>query len=1313
MLSCRIILVLLFFGLSQFHVDAQTKKDTIIHFQSGDYSPKKNVDQLAINATSLNEVLFKEYYYAVIQFETIPNPDIRKSLTQLSIELFDYIPSNAYTARIPRSINWKKLNELAVRAIFPLAAEQKSSVAVRLNKIPEHASSVKGYTDITVQTITQFESSALANSFNALGIIILDEQPNFRSFTLRIPAFRIPELVRLPFIQWVDFIDEPNKDENLPGRTQHRVNVISDGPRNLKGDGVQVGIWDGGAIGTHTDFFPVGRVTQVENVGASAHSTHCAGTILGRGLIDPFARGMAPNANLYSWDFNGNVPVEIASAIPTYNLSVSSHSYGGSATCGINGASIAYSSTSRSTDLNLNNFPNHLHIHSAGNSQTSCAGGWYTITGSGKSAKNNILVAALTSTDGMTSFSSFGPVQDGRVKPDISSMGNNVFSTTIPGNSYTYMSGTSMATPGVAGSVSLLVQRYRQLNNNNSPISALIKNAVLNTAQDLGNVGPDYKFGYGRIDVLEGVRVLEDNRYAINTIAHGATRDITINVPAGTAKVNVMLVWNDPAGTANAATPLVNNLDLTVLNGSTSYLPWILDKNNPGNPATTGVDIVSNVEQVTINNPAAGTYTIRVSGTSVATAGTQEYTLTWTIDQPQVEIIYPNGGENFTPGTTELITWNNKGLTGTHTLEYSLNNGVTWNPIASSVAASTSRYSWSVPSGVHTSQALIRITNGSYSDQSDAVFHIMEKVSGLMGDGNSCTAGEVNLSWNAVSNATSYDLYRLDPSNGQFVLQAAGITATAYTATGLTPGASVWFTIRAKSSTGSTSERANAINVTVSNGGGNMGTPGAISGSSSICNISQQYTYSIDPVVGAQSYSWTAPAGAAIITGQGTNSISILYSSGNITGDIIVYASNGSCQTPSVRLFVRVGNSSIVAPVSGGNQSQQVCAGSTPPRLTAAASVPTGYSVVWYNAATGGNTVADPSLSIIGSVTYYAAARETLSGCESTSRTAVQLQLIAVPAASITANGPITFCQGGSVTLQANSGTTYRWNTGATSSSINVNTSGSYTVTVTTGPCTSTSAATVVTVNPLPTATITALTPTTICDGDKVMLAASTGSSWLWSNGSTSQSVLTGVGGSYQVTVTNNFGCTATSSATTVTVEPNPVATLSASPYLKIYPGLRTAINATVTPTGSYLYTWLLNGSILTGENSNNIDSIGLKHPTGSYTLRVQNTPPKLPCASTSDALIIGDSATTRLFVFPSPTTGRFNVSYYSATTDRFTLSIYDSKGATVYRKSYTIASRYQNLEVDLRNAANGIYQIRLTDAADRTRATGRVLIAH
>jgi len=392
-------------------------------------------------------------------------------------------------------------------------------------------------------------------------------------------------------------------------------------------------------------------------------------------------------------------------------------------------------------------------------------------------------VAALTSTDAMTSFSSFGPVQDGRVKPDISSMGNNVFSTTTPANSYTFMSGTSMATPGVAGSVSLLVQRYRQLNANANPPSALVKNAVLNTAQDLGNTGPDYKFGYGRIDVLEAARVLEQNRYTVNNIGNGSSQDISVTVPAGVSRLNVMLVWNDPAGTANAAIPLVNNLDLTVLSGSTSHLPWVLDKNNPANPATTGVDAVSNVEQVTVNSPTAGLYTIRVTGSAITTASNQEYTLTWTIDQPRLELTYPNGGENFAPGTSELITWNNLGITGNLALEYSLNNGATWNPIVSSLSASTTRYNWTVPAGVQTSQALIRITSGSLQDPSDAVFHIMGPVTGFTGDGNSCTAGEVNLSWNPVADASSYDIMRLDPVTGQYVLQAtvgnvAGFTVT-------------------------------------------------------------------------------------------------------------------------------------------------------------------------------------------------------------------------------------------------------------------------------------------------------------------------------------------------------------------------------------------------------------------------------------------------------------------------------------------------------------------------------------------------------
>ena len=302
-----------------------------------------------------------------------------------------------------------------------------------------------------------------------------------------------------------------------------------------------------------------GRVTQVEASAVSTHSTHCSGTILGRGLLNPTARGMAPNASLFSYNFSGNIQTEMATGIPANNLVVSSHSYGSTQTCGLNGAGVTYSSTSRATDINLNDFPFHLHCHSAGNSQTACTGGWSTITASGKSAKNNILVANITTAEVLSGSSSCGPVQDGRVKPEISAFGSSVFST-YPDNTYATISGTSMSTPGVAGSVTLLVQRYKQLNANALPPSTLIKNTILNTAHDLGNPGPDYRYGYGRINALEAVKILETNRYVLSTITTGATNNMNIAVPAGAARLRVMLTWNDPAGTANANPALVNNL---------------------------------------------------------------------------------------------------------------------------------------------------------------------------------------------------------------------------------------------------------------------------------------------------------------------------------------------------------------------------------------------------------------------------------------------------------------------------------------------------------------------------------------------------------------------------------------------------------------------------------------------------------------------------------------------------------------------------------------------------------------------------------
>jgi Subtilase family/PKD-like domain/Secretion system C-terminal sorting domain/Ig-like domain CHU_C associated len=1308
------LLVLLLSLFMNGWVVAQVRADYTVKLQSGDFTPPANFTTLESSDSIFTRSRFAGVYYLILQFNEIPTAKAREVLKSEGVELIDYITGNAYTAKIAATINWQRFKTYNIRSVFQLTDLQKTIPDLFYAKVPSHAQVQAGYADVTVISYEKLILLDIENSIKSLGGEVLEELPQYRSFIIRVPLHKLKEVIRLSFVQWAEFIDVPNRIENLPGRTLHRVNVIGDGPRNLKGDGINVGIWDGGAIGPHTDFFPTGRVTQVQNVAQSDHSTHCAGTILGRGLINPIARGMAPNAKLYSYDFNGNVPSEIAAAIPQYNLSVSSHSYGGTATCGVTGASIAYSSTSRSTDLNLNSFPYHLHVHSAGNSQTSCSGGWYTITGSGKSAKNNILVAALTSTDAMTSFSSFGPVADGRVKPDISSMGNNVYSTTIPGNSYTTMSGTSMATPGVAGSVALLVQRYKELNSNANPPSALIKNSVLNTALDLGNTGPDYKFGYGRIDVLEAVRVLEQNRYVVNTVAHAASNEFTINVPAGAVRLNVMLVWNDPAGTANASTALVNNLDLTLVNGANNYLPWVLDKNNPAAAATRGVDNVSNVEQVTIYAPAAGVYTIKVMGASVSTGASQEYSVTWNIDQPRVEMIYPNGGESFSPGSSEIITWNAVGTTGTHTLEYSVDNGANWLPIASSLGNSTTRYTWTVPSGVNTSQALVRVTNGTYIDQSDAVFNILGIPTSFTANGVSCNAGEVNFSWNAVSGATNYSIFQLDPTSGDFISLASGITSTSYTATGLTAGTSMWFFIRALNATnGAVGNRTNAVNVTVSSGGGSMGALGNVAGQTTICGATNQLTYSIPDVSGATSYVWSVPSGAAIVSGQGTTTINVQYGTGSSSGNVTVYATNGACQTATSTLAITIGSTSIAAPVSGGNQTQNVCLGATIPTLRATATVSAGFSVVWYSAATAGSLVANPTLNAIGAVTYYAAAKDNSTGCESVDRTAVTLTLVAIPAASITANGPLVFCQGNSVVLTASPSGIYQWSNGATTAAITVSSSGTFTVSVASGGCVTTSAPVAVTVNPVPAAVITPLTATTVCDGDNVLLSASAGNLWVWSNGATSQSALVNTAGSYSVTVTNSFGCSAISSPIQVTVVPNPVATITANPYTSIYPGLTTSISSSVSPSGSYSYAWYLNNTILPGETSSSLDSIGIKHPSGNYTLRVQNNPPSLSCANISTPLVIGDSATTRLFIFPSPNNGKFKVSYYSATSAKYSIGIYDSRGALVLQKEFAINSRYQMMDVDLSNVANGIYIVRLLEGASKVLAIGKVAIIH
>ena len=211
-------------------------------------------------------------------------------------------------------------------------------------------------------------------------------------------------------------------------------------------------------------------------------------------------------------------------------------------------------------------------------------------------------------------------------------------------------------------------------------------------------------------------------------------------------------------------------------------------------------------------------------------------------------------------------------------------------------------------------------------------------------------------------------------------------------------------------------------------------------------------------------------------------------------------------------------------------------------------------------------------------------------------------------AATISASGPTTFCQGGNVTLTASSGTGFLWSTGATTQNIVVTTTGSYVVTVTSAAGSATSAPVSVTVNSLPTATISAGGATTFCQGGNVTLTSSAGTSYLWTPGNlTTQAISATSSGSYTVRVTGANGCSATSSATVVTVNALPTAAITAGGSTTICQGK--SVSLTSSSGSSYL--WI--------PGNQTTQSI-IATAAGSYTVRVTGSN---GCSATSSATVI------------------------------------------------------------------------------------------
>jgi len=259
-------------------------------------------------------------------------------------------------------------------------------------------------------------------------------------------------------------------------------------------------------------------------------------------------------------------------------------------------------------------------------------------------AKNILTVANLQADQSLNSSSSRGITDDGRIKPDICGKGTDLYSAESTGTAaYATKTGTSMASPNVAGSLILLQELYERRHGDNGTYmrNATLKGLAIHTATDLGNPGPDVAHGWGLLNAnLAGDVISEDAWYFGTQHSLMLEREVANGIPeamdyavvaAGTEPLVFTLCYTDYPGTGTSThndptTKLVNDLDLHV-SGNGHYYPYVLQPNFHL-PATSGDNDRDNVEQVRITNPVAGTvYTVHVDVEGSITGGIQPFSL--------------------------------------------------------------------------------------------------------------------------------------------------------------------------------------------------------------------------------------------------------------------------------------------------------------------------------------------------------------------------------------------------------------------------------------------------------------------------------------------------------------------------------------------------------------------------------------------------------------------------------------------------------------------------------------------------------------
>ena len=414
---------------------------------------------------------------------------------------------------------------------------------------------------------------------------------------------------------------------NPLGKVSRADALYKNGPLqvDLSGEGERLEVWDAGmALSTHQEL--VGRVTNTEEADGpeiNDHTTSVVGVMVSSGILEK-TRGVAYGAKalVHDW-FSDKLEATQAAAS---GLLLSNHSYSIKSNSVPDWYFGAYIKTSRDWDKIMFSAPYYLMVSSAGNARLSkdnetpvygdVSQGYDLLLGF-NTAKNGLVVAGADTSiakDGslaagiVSPYSSWGPTDDGRIKPDLAGDGTLVYSTGALSNTdYKYTMGTSIAAPTVTGSL-LLLQQYHKKLTGSYLRAATLKALVLHSADDIGLPGPDYQTGWGVINAKRAAETVRGNGYNSLILEERLPKDgkfeLILNVGKG-EQLSVSLSWNDPAGEYinqgmlnDPSRALVNDLDIRVEREGQFFLPWKLDPFKAAAPATRGDNTVDPFERI-------------------------------------------------------------------------------------------------------------------------------------------------------------------------------------------------------------------------------------------------------------------------------------------------------------------------------------------------------------------------------------------------------------------------------------------------------------------------------------------------------------------------------------------------------------------------------------------------------------------------------------------------------------------------------------------------------------------------------------------